>query len=170
MARTRKKSLNSAEPAADTSFDPSSFDVPATAAEIVHGVAESTRLPDDREAAHAHGHSHADRVLKREPIVQSGLTYSRSDAVAGVKQGEVFRLVGEYKVREAVIAFAEKPSREVVAAMHDAGFAWKPADKIWTYTVGHQTAAQDRLHAERTFDQVAAMLRREKGISHDFGG
>lgn len=175
----RKKRAESAAVAEDTSFNPAEFDTrfdtpktagdvarrhldrQQTAAEIVHGVAESTRLPDDTP--------HADRHPPKERVIQSGLTFTRTDVLAGVKQGEGFRLVGNYKVREIVMAFDEKPSREVITALHDAGFTWKSADKLWTFTIGRDTAAQDRLHGERTFEKVAGMVRAERGITHGVG-
>ncbi len=165
MGRTRKKAPDpsTAEPdrQIDPSFDVATLERQQTAAEVVGQVADHYAMPPDT--------SHADRVTRREPVVQSGLTFARADVLAGVRQGEGFRLVGNYKVREVVMAFDEKPSGAVITAMHEAGFVYKPADKIWTMTIGHQAAAQDRLHGERTFETVAGMIRQERNIEHGVG-
>ena len=168
MARTRKKAAQ-AEPAADTSFDPAQFDQPQTAEQIVHSVADSTRLPD-LPATHAPETGHADRVTRREPVlVNSGLTFHRSDVLAGVKQGEGFRVVNNIKVREAVLAFAEKPSPEVIATMKDANFAWSSADKLWVLPIRRDSGWQDRAHADATFEAVSKQIRTERGITHSVG-
>lgn len=180
MARTsRKKAAPAAvaeSPADDTSFNPAEFDATPTVAAIVQDVAAATHLPADmeRRAAHETGHapdhrSHAEAVGRREPIIQSGLSFHRNDLLAGVRQGEGFRLVGGRKIREGVIAFAEKPSAEVITTMKDAGFDWQPADKLWTHPVRADSAWQDRAHAEATFDAASKAIRAERGIEHTVG-
>ena len=152
MARTRKKP---AEPAAtapqtdDTSFDVAGFDA----------------APDPEPAR-----THAESVGKREPqITRSGLTCLKNDLLAGVVYSEGFRLLGGRKVRDGVIAFAERPSPDVIAAMNDANFEWRAADKVWTFQIRPDTAMQDRIHGERVFERVAGMIREERNIEHSAG-
>ena len=152
MARTRKKP---AEPAAtapqpdDTSFDVAGFDAAPPVAEP---------------------RSHAESVGRREPVVvNSGLTSLKNDLLAGVVYSEGFRLAGGRKLRDGVIAFAEKPSPEVIAEMKDANFEWRAADKVWTFQIRPDTAMQDRIHGERVFERVASKIRQERNIEHSAG-
>ena len=122
------------------------------AAAIVDQVAESMQLPNDAaEPVHTPDTSFAEHT--RHPVPrESGLTYHRS--AAGVRLGEGFRLVGNVKVRESVVSFPDKPGEEVIAAMKEAGFSYRAADKLWTRPVH---GWQDRLHAERAFEAVAGL-------------
>ena len=160
MARTRKKAVavTPESPAEDTSFNPAEFDSTPT-----------THVPADMERQASHENGHAATVSRREPVIQSGLSYLRNDLLAGVKQGEGFRLVGGRKIREGVIAFEEKPSPEVISTMKDAGFDWRAADKIWTHPVRPDTGWQDRAHVEATFEAVSKQVRTERNIGHSVG-
>ena len=178
MPRAKKKTLPTEAHQPDTSFNPSEFDKPA---EIVQSVADGMAMPPDtqREAAHEDGHSHAERVTRRESVITpSGLTYHKTDVLAGIKQGEGFRLIDvtnqqgeqvQVKVRDAVLQFQEKPSPEVTTVLKDAGFRWRAEDRLWTRPIKRDTAWQDRAHADATFEAVSKQTRTERGITHSVG-
>ncbi len=116
-----------------------------------------------------HETGHAASAARREPVIQSGLSYYRNDLLTGVKSGGGFRLVGGRKIRGGVIAFAEKPSAEVIAAVKEAGFDWRAADRVWAHPVGAHSGWQDRAHADRTFEAASKRVRAERGIEHSVG-
>lgn len=182
MARRRTKE---AAVAVGTSFNPAEFD-PAyrpesetqaepshQAATIVQQVADSTRLPEDmeRQAAHENGHaarhehraegqSHAEAVGRRPGYSAAGMT----DVVAGVKLKE------HQHPYLSVIRFDEKPSDQVREKLREAGFNWNSENKEWVRPIRFDSRAQDRLNAERVFEDVAKTVREERGISHGYGG
>jgi hypothetical protein len=164
MARTRKKTVaaTAESPSEDASFNPAEFDSTPT-------TQNATHLPADIERQASHENGHAAAVGRREPVIRSGLTFTRNDLLSGIKQGEGFRLVGEKKIREGVIAFEEKPSPEVISTMKDAAFDWRAADKLWTHPVRPESGWQDRAHVEATFDAVSKQVRMERNIGHTVG-
>ena len=52
------------------------------------------------------------------------------------------------------IKFDEKPSRAVLDKMHDAGWVWKQADRIWAHAVTPESAMSTRIKAERLYQEV----------------
>jgi hypothetical protein len=169
----RKKKAVAPEPAADTSFNPAEFDPAAQAATIVQDVAAGMGMPDaEREAAHENGHaarhaprrqdgqSHADAVGRKPGYSPAG----SSDLLAGV------RLREHQNPYLSVIRFDERPADAVIQLMQDSGFRWRSENKEWTRPIHFDTRQQDRLHAERTFEEACRMVREAKGITHSYGG
>ena len=107
-----------------------------------------------------HGQSHADAVGKREPRYND---QGKLDRVAGVK------LLEHHHPFLSVIRFEEKPSEPVRKKMHEAGFKWVGENKEWVRPINFESRVQDRLIADRTFDEVAETIRKEKGINHEYG-
>ena len=169
MARKKSAATTTVAAPEDTSFNPDEFDPQPTVGALVQDVANNTHLPADMERQASHENGHAASVGRREPVVQSGLVFARNDLLAGVKQGEGFRLIGGRKIREGVIAFSEKPSPDILATMNDAGFKWMPADKLWTHPIRPDSEWQDRAHTEQTFEAVSKQVRTERGIEHSVG-
>lgn len=172
---SRRKSKPAADQAVATIEAPAP-DQPSAPA-IVHAASDGSHLPAERVAAHENGHaphrepaqSHAAAVGKRPEIVQSGITFSANDLLAGARMGEGFRLIGGRKIREGIIKFEEKPSPAVIQAMHDAHFTWLPDGKVWAHQIRPESAWQDRAHTEKTFETVTAAIRQERGITHSYG-
>lgn len=66
---------------------------------------------------------------------------------------------------QAEIVFRDgKPSDEVRAIMRDNGFRWDNDFKAWTFPVGFNTQAQDKLHARKIANQVIDVIREAKGM------
>ncbi len=157
MARKREKAAE--EQQADTSFNPAEFD-PAMKQ---GGAATATQEAQAQEAAEV-GRGFAERVGKREP----GYTAAgKHDAVVGMRLREFQN--PEKKIYLSAIKLDEKPSDAVRAALKEAGFSWNGQEKEWERPIRFDTRQQDRLHAERTFDEVNKMIRTERGIEHGAG-
>jgi hypothetical protein len=58
----------------------------------------------------------------------------------------------------------EKPSKNIIDAMKDAGFRWNPSERLWTHPVPPESAMTTRIEAERLYENVCRMIRQEKGI------
>jgi hypothetical protein len=80
------------------------------------------------------------------------------DPVAGVK------LYESRQDRQMAIKFENKPSQPVIDKMHEEGWNWKPADKIWARPLWADSARSTRIEAERLYQDVRKMIRQEKGI------
>lgn len=80
------------------------------------------------------------------------------DTVAGV------RFYEDRQDRQMAIKFENKPSQPVIDKMHEEGWNWKPADKIWARPVWADSAMSTRIEAERLYQDVCKMIRQEKGI------
>ncbi|MBP3955466.1 hypothetical protein J8F10_09245 [Gemmata sp. G18] len=179
MARAKKKAVAElGQPATEqptltaADFNPAEFDPAIKAAAIVQDVANSTHLPAEREAAHENGHSarfaphrqdgqsHADAVGRRAGYSAAGMT----DVVAGV------RLREHQNPYLSTIKFDEKPSDEVKSKLKEHGFRWNQDNKEWIRPIEYETRVQDRILAERAFEEVAKMVRDERGIAHSYGG
>ena len=81
-----------------------------------------------------------------------------SDLAAGV------RLFESRQDRLMAIKFDEKPSQEVIDKLKDSGFRWNPSDKVWVHPVRIESARATRIEAERLYQEVRQMIRRDKGI------
>jgi len=109
------------------------------------------------------GQSFADRVGQKQwPALPDPFGIA-TDSVAGV------RLFESRQDRQMAIKFGEgrpedKPSQAVIDKMKEAGFRWKPADRIWAHPVRFDSAASTRIEAEKLFQEVRQMIRKEKGI------
>ena len=165
MARPRKRGPVAelaaegahASPAEDTSFDPAELEAQPDPVIQADGVIHAPAEPQPE--------THAEQIERRN----SGLSGRRTDLLAGVKLSEGWRLIGNKKIREAVVAFEEKPSAEVITLMKDAGFQWLAEAKVWAHEIRSESAWQDRAHGEATFEAAAKAVRSERGIEHSAG-
>lgn len=86
-------------------------------------------------------------------------TQSATDTVANM------RFTGNHKRYRVEITFGDgKPSDEVRQALKDNGFRWDSQDKAWTLPVRYNSRAEDRTHAQRTFEEIVGMVREERGM------
>lgn len=82
------------------------------------------------------------------------------DVAAGITLREHRRF------RRAEIAFDDgKPSQKIIDKLKADHFQWNPQDKLWVRPVKGEDAMATRIEAERTYREIAEMLRQEKGIS-----
>ncbi|MBP3954370.1 hypothetical protein J8F10_03540 [Gemmata sp. G18] len=122
-----------------------------------HEHAHHSRHPQHREPSK----SHAEAVGKRQPRYNE---QGKTDYVVGVR---VFEHHDPYL---SIIKFDEKPSDAVRGKMREAGFTFRSENREWTRPINFETRVQDRVHADRVFEEVCQMTRKERGITHDFGG
>jgi hypothetical protein len=106
----------------------------------------------------AEGQSFAERVGQRKRPTAADPFGIAIDPVAGV------RLFESKQDRQMAIKFEEKPSRAVLDRMHEAGWTWKSADKIWARPLMPESARSTRIEAERFYQEVRNMVREEKGL------
>ncbi len=86
-----------------------------------------------------------------------------SDYLAGVHLAESRRY------RRSQLSFDEKPSQPVIELLKENGFRWNAQDKLWSRPIEAAAAMQDRISAEKLFQDVSKLLRQEKGLGADQG-
>ena len=107
--------------------------------------------------------SFAERVGERKGITTPDPFSIAGDYLAGV------RLFESRQDHQTAIKFGEgrpedKPSQEVIGKLKEAGFRWNPTDRIWAHPVWPASAMSTRIRAEKLFQEVCQMIRKEKGI------
>jgi len=80
------------------------------------------------------------------------------DYVAGV------RLFESKQDRQMAIQFDDRPGQPVIDKLKEAGYRWRPTDRVWTHPVRQESAMGTRIEAERLYQNVRQMVRREKGV------
>lgn len=109
------------------------------------------------------GQSFVERVAPRQrPSAPDPLGIA-GDYVAGV------RLFESKRDCQMAIKFGDgspedKPSQAVIDKLKEAGYRWKPMDKVWAHPVRAESAMGTRIDAERLYQEVCAMVRKDKGI------
>jgi hypothetical protein len=127
-------------------------DTPATDTDIA--VAEPPAAEDSRPGF-------AQRVGQRIRATAADPYVIAADAVIGV------RLYESKRDRQMAIKFDEKPSRPILDKMHEAGWVWKQADKIWAHAITPESAISTRIKAERLYQEVCNMIRQEIGAGRE---
>ncbi len=155
MSRKRKQDK---EPSTTTTSE-------TTTPEAGTAVAEPPAVANDNheaaEAANDNRPSFAERVGQRIRTSSADPYVIAADHVVGV------RLYESKSDRQMAIKFEEKPSRAVLDTMHDAGWVWKQADKIWAHALTPDSAATTRVKAERLYQEVCNMIRQEIGAGRE---
>lgn len=130
----------------------------ATIAPPGSDAATATAEPPAAEP-NANGQSHAERVGEKKKWTPAPDPFGiAKDNLAGV------RLFESKQDRQMAIKFEDKPSQAVIDKIKEAGFRWKPADKIWAHPVYPESAMTTRIDAEKLYQEVCKMIRQEKGI------
>jgi hypothetical protein len=106
--------------------------------------------------------SFADRVGQRKWVAGPDPFGIASDNLGGV------RLFESKRDRQMAIKFGEgrpedKPSQAVIDRLKEAEYHWNPTDRIWAHPVG-DSAMSTRIQAERLYQEVRQMVRKDKGI------
>jgi hypothetical protein len=106
--------------------------------------------------------SFAERVGQRKWVADPDPFGIASDNLAGV------RLFESKRDRQVAIKFGEgrpedKPGQTVIDRLKEAGYHWNPTDRIWAHPVG-DSAMSTRIQAERLYQEVRQMVRKDKGI------
>ena len=112
--------------------------------------------------AKADSPSFAERVGQRKWVAEPDPFGIASDNLAGV------RLFESKRDRQMAIKFGEgrpedKPSQAVIDRLKEAEYRWSPTDRIWAHPVG-DSAMSTRIQAERLYQEVRQMVRKDKGI------
>ena len=135
---------------------------PTTAQDTGTAIAEPPAAANDNlPAANDNQPSFAERVGQRMWASAADPYVIAADAALGV------RLYESKRDRQMAIKFEERPSRAVLDKMHEAGWVWKQADKIWAHAITPETAATTRIKAERTYQAVCSMIRQEIGAGQE---
>ena len=127
-------------------------------------TAEPPATSQDTETPPSDGQpSFAERVGERKGIAAPDPFSIAGDYLADV------RLFESKQDRQMAIKFGEgrpedKPSQEVIGKLKEAGFRWNPTDRIWAHPVWPASAMSTRIRAEKLFQEVCQMIRKEKGI------
>ena len=133
-----------------------------TAPETGTALAEPPAAANDNApAANDNRPSFAERVGQRIRVSAADPYVIAADHVIGV------RLYESKRDRQMAIKFEEKPSRAVLDKMHDAGWGWRQADKIWAHAITEETAAVTRIKAERLYQECRTMIRQEIGAGQE---
>jgi hypothetical protein len=74
------------------------------------------------------------------------------------------RLFENRQARVMAIKFDEKPAQPVIDLIKEAGFRWHPKDGVWTKPVRGDTAMSTRIDAERLYQEIRQMIRKDKGV------
>jgi hypothetical protein len=122
----------------------------------------TTAKPDARDA-NGDGKSFVERGGQRQRVAAPDPFGIATDSVAGV------RLFESKSDRQMAIKFGDgspedKPSQAVIGKLKEAGYRWKPMDKVWAHPVRTESAIGTRIDAERLYQEVRAMVRKDKGI------
>jgi hypothetical protein len=152
MSRKRKQD----KPATETATEQPPADVAAAVAEppvAQPPVAESKA--ESRTFAEKVGQKKWIPIPDPYPIV--------SDPEVGIKLFE--------SVMDEQMAFKfgdgspkDKPSQRVLDKMHQAGYQWKSADRIWAFPLMPHSAMTTRIAAEKLYQELRHIIRQEKGI------
>jgi hypothetical protein len=132
---------------------------PETPADTATATAEPPAAPKENEPAATDGQpGFAERVgPKMEMPIPDPFGIAK-DSVAGVQ------LFESRRDRQMAIKFEDKPSQPVIDTLKDAGYRWNPSDRIWTQPVWPASAMSTRIRAERLYQEVCQMIRKEKGM------
>lgn len=107
--------------------------------------------------------SFAERVGKRKPVSTADPFEVAVDVAAGVRFFESSR------DRQVALKFGEgrpedKPSPEVIDKLKQAGFRWNRNDRIWARPLMPDSSMSTRIEAERLYQEIRDMVRKDKGI------
>jgi hypothetical protein len=111
----------------------------------------------------AEGQSFAEKVGQKKWTPAPDPFGIAKDNLAGV------RLFASEHDRQMAIKFGDgspkdKPSQKVIDKMHDAGWEWKSAHRIWALPFTPESASRTHVVAERFYQELCQMIRQEKGI------
>ncbi len=103
---------------------------------------------------------HAAAVRPDGPRVPNPFGH-KQDAAAGV------RLLEDRRFKQAQLKFEIKPSDAVREVVREAGFRWLREEGVWAKQIDPDKGWQTRADADALFDRVAALIRAEKGVTHE---
>ncbi|HZZ80812.1 MAG TPA: hypothetical protein VFE62_20080 [Gemmataceae bacterium] len=157
MSRKRKSETNSIDVTTDAT-EQSSEKIPTA----------TVAPPADAPALNQANAGHADRVGQRKYDPAPDPFGIATDSVARV------RLFESTEDRQVALKFGDgsteqKPSQAVIDKVKAAGFRWNPQHRIWTFPVRQDSARTTRIDAEKLFQEVRQMIRREKGLENGQG-
>ena len=112
----------------------------------------------DGPPANGNRRSFAETVGKKSFKPQPDPFGIASDNQAGIHLRET------RKYREMQLVFVEKPSQPVIDKMKENGYRWNSKEQIWAHPIRKEEAMTTRIEAERLYQELAKMIREEKGI------
>lgn len=157
MSRKRKPDQETTTTTTPETITPEAGTAVAEPPAAVEVPAANDNLP----AANDNRPTFAERVGQRLRTSAADPYVIAADHVVGV------RLYESKRDRQMAIKFEEKPSRAVLDKMHDEGWVWKQADKIWAHAITPDNAATTRVKAERLYQTICNMIRQEIGAGQE---
>jgi hypothetical protein len=112
-------------------------------------------------------HSFAEQI-RRKGIATPDPFSIAGDYLAGVRLFESKR-EGQVAIKFGDGRPEDKPSREVLSKLKEAGYHWNPTHRVWTHPVWPASAMSTRIKAEKLFQEICHTIRTEKGIDPDQG-
>lgn len=155
MARKRTPDQPITESEAQPTAEAATATIEPPAAEIpeqTQSFTDPTELPELQQTFVERLQQQRGRAIAPDPFGIAG------DSVAGV------RLFENRQDRLMAIKFEEKPGPAVLDTLKDAGYRWNPRDKVWVHPIREDAARATRIDAERLYQEVRGMIRREKGL------
>jgi hypothetical protein len=154
MSRKRKSDKESTESTVAVADLPSAIVADSSATAVAEPTAAEAK-PD--------GQGFAEKVGQKKWVPAPDPFGIAGDNLAGVQ------LFESKQDRQMAIKFGEgrredKPSDAVIAMLKDAGYRWKPADRIWAHPVREESAMTTRIEAEWLYQEIRHIIRQEKGI------
>lgn len=78
--------------------------------------------------------------------------------------GPKMRLYRSNRNQELAIQFDERPANEHLQKLHDGGFDWNRAEKVWTKPITQEAKWRDHADAEKVFREISTAIRAENGL------
>ncbi len=122
-------------------------------AESIHeSTTENTAAPVPERSAGDEPSEQAPKKFATDPF---GIA---SDYLSGDHLSECRRY------RRSQHSFDEKPSHPVIDLIKEHGFCWNAQDKLWSRPIEAAATLQDRIDAEKLFQEVSKLLSEEKSL------
>lgn len=133
-----------------------------------HDHTSDQESKDANKTNESNAGSFADRVGKQQRVSVPDPFAIATDAAAGVRLMES-KQDGQIAIKFGAGGPEDKPSSEVLEKLRDAGYRWNSFDKIWAHPVTEEKAMTIRIEAQRLFDELSQMVRKDKGIEASQG-
>lgn len=99
----------------------------------------------------------------------SGPRWSRTERLSNERDGPKMRLGRDNRFNQMAIAFDVKPAEEIRERLHDAGWKWRQAESQWTKQLDDENRATSHQDAERFFDELLRLERKDRNVSETPG-
>lgn len=155
--KKRDKSKTSPESNADAA-------PPLAAMEVPTATEPSTdKSPETPPAANP------DEVVPAKTWAPKGPTWFQTVILSDRNEGPRMRLGRDNQYQQMAIAFDEKPAEEIRHRLQGDGWKWRGAESRWTKQLDPDRRATGQQDAEKLFDELVRIERRERHVSEQVG-